>query len=203
MENQNHSVTVQNKSNDTWWKVLLGIGGVGLSWFILSSFKASKDALPPPDEMPEDDTPSHSEQYEIDLWKFGILKSGKAWPRQIAAQAKAMGKTFQQRLNDIAIAKYVEKGHNGGKIEEYFQQAILKTQIKIRQSKAWMGKIVQKAKDNNITVDEQMTKSAIWLNLNDLMKPYISQNHSQQNHNQQNHHQQQNPHQQYAPPSSI
>ena len=196
MENQ--AVTTHNqRSSGTWWKVLLGIGGIGLSWFVFSSFKAGKDALPNPDDMPDDDANGYNqtEQYEIDLWKYGILKSGKTWPQQIATQAKALGKTFQQHLNDIAIAKYVEKGHNGGKIEEYFQQAIRKYKIKVRQSRAWMDKIVQKAKDNNITVDEQMIKAAIWSILNELMKPYVSQkNQNQQNQQFENPH----PHGEYT-----
>jgi len=168
MENQ---IVKTSKSSGTWWKVLLGIGA---GWFLFTAFKNREDALPSSGEEIPDDNPTlqHGEQYEIDLWKFGILKSGSKWPKLIAQEAKSLGITFAQRLNDIAVAKYVEKGHNEGIIEKYFRDAIRRMEIKMRQSKAWMGKIADKANQNGISIEQQMEKAAIWSVLNNLMKPY-------------------------------
>jgi hypothetical protein len=167
MENQ----IVKTKSSGNWWKVLLGIGA---GWFLFSAFKNREDALPSPgDNLPDNDSGlSHGEQYEIDLWKYAILKSGSKWPKLIAQEAKSLGITFAQRLNDIAVAKYVEKGHNEGIIEKYFQDAIRRMEIKMRQSKTWMAKIAEKADQNGISMEQQMERAAIWSVLNNLMKPY-------------------------------
>jgi len=176
MENQ----IVKMKSSPIWWKVLLGIGA---GWFLFSSFKNREDTLPSPDEeIPGDNsTIQHGEQYEIDLWKYGILKSGKKWPKLIAQEAKSLGITFRERLNDIAVAMYVEKGHNEGVIEKYFKDAIRRVEIKMRQSKTWMTKIADKANQNGISIDQQMEKAAIWTILNNLIKPYTGKGNPDSN----------------------
>jgi len=174
MENQ---LIKSAKSSGTWWKLFLGIGA---GWFLFSAFRNREDSLPPSGEALPDDDPSfnHGEQYEIDLWKYSILKSGSKWPKLIAQEAKSLGISFQARLNDIAVAKYVEKGHNDGIIEKYFRDAIRRVEIKIRQSKTWMAKVAAKADENGISMEQQMERAAIWTILNNLMKPYIKKGNS-------------------------
>ncbi len=155
-------------------KILLGIGLAGGGWFLFSSFR-NKPLLPSPDDEPQNTDVGDKDQYAVDLWAFGILKAGPGWAKQIKAEAQRKGISFEKQLREVAIAKYVEKNSLPEEpIPTYFENAIRRKIIAMKLNPSWMKTLQQKATQNNLTIDEQMRKSAIWHVLNDLMKPYIN-----------------------------
>lgn len=161
-------------NNNSIWKWLTGISFTAVAAYFGWKYYFDDQLPEVPDENSNDpvNIDSNSEKYGVQLQKFKIL-TVDSWAKKILAEAKALSKTFEVHLNDVAVGKYVREGTpDDNKLLQQFENKIREYQIKARQSGQWMESIAEKAQQNNISIDLQLRNSAIWMILTNLIKKY-------------------------------
>jgi len=166
-------ITVSTNNNSIW-KWMTGISLTAVAAYFGWKYYFDDQLPEVPDENSNDpvNIDSNSEKYGVQLQKFKILIVD-SWAKKILAEAKALNKTFEVHLNDIAVGKYVREGvPDDKKLLQQFENKIREYQIKARQSGQWMESIAEKAQQNNISIELQLRNSAIWMVLTNLIKKY-------------------------------
>jgi len=166
-------ITVSTNNNSIW-KWMTGISLTAVAAYFGWKYYFDDQLPEVPDENSNDpvNIDSNSEKYGVQLQKFKILIVD-SWAKKILAEAKALGKSFESHLNDVAVGKYVREGvPDDNKLLQQFENKIREYQIKARQSGQWMESIAEKAQQNNISIELQLRNSAIWMLLTNLIKKY-------------------------------
>ena len=165
-------VIINTHSNNIW-KWLTGLSVVGIAGFLGWKFFLQDQLPEPTDENTNDDVniDLNSEKYGVQVHKFQMLSYHK-WAESVVEQAKQKGIKFENHLNDLAVGKFVREGLPKQDVVDRFEQKIREYQIKARQSVKWMESIAKKAEANELSFEQQLRNSAIWMILQTLIKKY-------------------------------
>jgi predicted DNA binding CopG/RHH family protein len=152
-----------------WLLILGGITGTGL--LIKKLFFSGDDIeMPSGDEILQIDEPQNQEQYGINIYKYVVLVS-KTWAMTAIKESKRLGKTFEQYLDDYAVAKYVKDGTpTEGDLFNNFENQIKVTSIKVERSSSMVKLIQQKAKEKGVSYQQQLRSDVMWIILDKLIK---------------------------------
>lgn len=91
------------------------------------------------------------------------IKSNPDWMKQIQEKAKKNNITEEQQVKDDAAYMYGVETEEKNKIAQSRDKAIADMKTRIRNTPEWLEQIKEKAKNNGISIDEQVNRDAEYM----------------------------------------